>query len=224
MPRPERGKERRIAKVMTGVSSTEALVGAGATVLGILGLVGIWPFYMAAVATIVIGAALVIEGAGIAAQYRNIMSQMNGSRYERAELGGGATNQTLGGLAGITLGILALVGVVPSTLLPVAVIVFGSAIVLGATAPRELESAVERYERYRHTESESRHVAHEAVQATEGTQVLVGLGSIVLGILVLTDVGAPAILILVALLSIGAAEFLRGSALGSRMGLALRVR
>ena len=49
-----------------------------------------------------------------------------------------------------------------------------------------------------------------------------GLGSVVLGILVLANVGAPLILTLVALLGLGAAELIGGSALGARMGLALR--
>lgn len=217
-PGPQEQKRERIAKVMTGASTTEALVGAGAVVLTILGLIGIFPTYMAAVASIAVGAALLSEGAGITAQYSELMSRMNGSRYETAQVGGGMTTQMLGGLAGISLGILALVGIAPEVLLPVAAIVFGGTILLGSTAPLQVESAVDRGP----MESASQHRAHEAVQAAEGSRMLVGLGSAVLGILVLAGVGAAGTLTLVALLGIGAAELLGGSALGARMGMVLR--
>lgn len=218
---PVRGRQeqrrRRTAKVIAGASTTEAIVGAGAAVLAIVGLAGVWPTYMAAIAAIAVGAALLSEGAGAAAQYSELMTRSNGSHYEKAVTGTGMSTQMFGGLAGVTLGVLALLGIAPMTLLSVSVIVFGASVLLGTAAPMEVESMVER--RY---ETEPHPIAQQAVQAAEGGRVLVGIASAVLGILVLTGVGDPMILILSALLTIGAAEFLGGSTLGARLGMALR--
>ena len=59
-------------------------------------------------------------------------------------------------------------------------------------------------------------VAHEAVTAASGTQVLVGLAAGVLGILALIGV-APTVLVLVGLLAIGTSLLLSGGALGGRL-------
>lgn len=207
-PEMERRRES-VARTLVGISSTEAVLGGGAAVLGILGLIGIFPVYMAAIAALGIGAAFLVEGGGIASRYSQL-SALNGRRRTAAMLGGGTSAEVLGGLGGITLGILALVGIQPMVLLPVAVIVFGGALVFGTSATARAATALESYEEH------ERPAAQEAVRAAEGARVLVGLGAVTLGILVLADIGFPMVLTLVSMLALGGMTFLSGSALGAR--------
>src|SRR5512140_1249241 len=117
-PREEREKT---AEFVFGGSAAEALVGAGAVVLAILGLANEWPGYMASIATIAVGAALLFPGVAIAARY-SPLAQMVGAKEE---LGAGMSGEVLGGAAGIVLGILSLLGIFPGLLMPIAIIVFG---------------------------------------------------------------------------------------------------
>ena len=57
------GHERRFWTELSAGMGTEALVGAGAVILAIVGLAGLEAFYMAAIATIAVGAAFLLEGA-----------------------------------------------------------------------------------------------------------------------------------------------------------------
>ncbi len=98
--------------------------------------------------------------------------------------------------------------------MPVAAIVMSGAILIGAGAEERIENVI--HERLPHDHM------HQAVNATQGARVLVGLGVGTLGVIVLAGVGAPIVLTLVALLALGAAEMLFGSAFGARMGRALR--
>lgn len=213
--RPESAEiERRresIARTLVGISSTEAVLGGAAAVLGILGLIGVFPVYMAAIATLGIGAALLVEGGGIATRFSQL-SALNGRRRTAAMLGGGTSAEVLSGLGGITLGVLALVGIQPMVLLPIAVIVFGGGLVFGTSATARATEALESYEEH------DRQSAQEAVAAAQGARVLVGLGAVTLGILVLADIGVPMVLTLVSLLALGGMTFLNGSALGARSG------
>ena len=82
-------------------------------VLAILGLAGVVPMYMAFIATIVLGVALLFEGWALASRYSKLLSEMGGGLLTATELGGGITAEFLAGAAGVALGILALLGVVP---------------------------------------------------------------------------------------------------------------
>ena len=62
----------------------------------------------------------------------------------------------------------------------------------------------------------AKRVAHEAVTAATGTDVLVGLAAAVLGVLALVGI-APMTLNLVAMLAMGSAVLLTGSALIGKM-------
>ena len=119
----------------------------------------------------------------------------------------------LGGAAGVALGILALVGVMPSTLLACAVISLGASIVIGSSALVRLNHLVIAGSSAHPT---AQHAAREAVSASAGTHVLVGLAAGTLGILALCGL-VPETLNLVGLLSIGAGLLLSGSAVASRM-------
>jgi hypothetical protein len=208
--RPSEMERRResVARTLVGISSTEAVLGGAAVVLGVLGLIGVFPLYMACIATIAIGASLLVEGGGIASRYSQL-SALNG-RGRTALLGAGTSAEVIGGMAGITLGILALVGVQSMILLPVAVIVFGGTLVFGTSATTRATAALESYD------DSERRTAQDTVMAAENARVLVGLGAVTLGILVLADVGVPMVLILVSMLALGGMTLLSGSALGAR--------
>lgn len=202
----ETHEKERTAEVIFGGSTAEAVVGAGAVVLAILGLANIWPGYMASIATIVVGAALLFQGGAIASRYSDLAQRTGGS-----EIGGGVSAEILGGAAGIALGILALLGIMPATLTPVAIIVFGGALLIGSAATARLNSLTT----FRMSER-ARDVTRGAIEMASGTEVLVGIGAIVLGILALLGM-APRTLVLVALLALGAAVLFSGSAVSSRM-------
>src|SRR5690606_24315661 len=123
-----------------------------------------------------------VEGGGIASRHSQL-STLNGRRGASAVISGGTSAEMLGGLGGITLGILALVGIQPMVLLPVAILVFGGALVFGSSATARATAALESYE------ESDRRAGQEAVMAAEGARLLVGLGAVTLGILVLANTG-----------------------------------
>jgi hypothetical protein len=200
-------------RTLAGGSIVEAVGGAAALVLAILGLATVMPQTLAAVATIAIGVALFTEGAAIAARYARLVARSETSRAGAAELGGGTSAEFVAGGAGIVLGLLALLGVAPASLTAVAAIVYGGALLLGSGATRRLGAFAGGQHELETT--------REVVQAASGAQVLVGLGSAVLGIVALVGI-APETLALVALLSVGAAIVLNGTAITALMANMLR--
>jgi ABC-type Na+ efflux pump permease subunit len=113
----------------------------------------------------------------------------------------------LGGAAGTVLGILALLGVASVTLTSIAVIVYGAALLFGSGARARMSTLpVEEG-----PPSAAHQVVREAAWASSGPRLLVGVGAAVLGILALVGF-APSILILSALLTVGAALALSGAA------------
>ncbi len=205
-------------QLMAGGSAAESIGGAAAVVLAILGLIGVLPYLAAPISTIAIGAALAIEGGSIGARYQRVLTRAAGGELGRTALLSSISAEFLGGVAGIALGILALVGVRPLILLASAAIVFGVALVLGSGITARLDmmrgawpDMSEGYQR----------AAYEAVRSAAGAQILVGLGSAVLGILALIGFD-PMTLTLVALLAVGAAILITGLALSGRMAIALR--
>lgn len=199
-------------KIVTGGSLTEAIAGAGAVVLAILGLAGALPGYMAAISVIAIGVAFLAQGGAAAARWSRLVDEVRGYEFSsRTELGGGLSAEIFGGGAGIVLGILALLSIAPGVLIPVALLVFGGTLLIGSGATVDLGSVSGpgSYERVGH-------VTHEASMAASGTQVLVGIGTIVLGILALVGI-APLTLSLVGLLAAAASILLSGSAVSARM-------
>lgn len=203
----------RSVEILRTGSMAEGAAGLGAVVLAILGLAGILPFLLLPISTIAIGAALLFEGGAIAARFSNLLTGMSRSGAQTTELGGGMTAEFLGGAAGVALGILGLLGVLPAVLIPVAAIVFGGSLIFGSAVTTRLNS-LEIASSGGHELAQA--AAREAVAAAAGVQVLVGLGGIALGIIALIGV-APDVLSLVAMLSIGASVLLSGTAISRRM-------
>lgn len=199
-------------KTVAGGSTAEAVGGIAAIVLTIIGLAHIMPYAMASISTIVVGAALLLEGGAVAARLADL-TRAEGAAF-RTELGGGVSAEVLGGIAGIVLGISALIGFAPLVLVPVANIVFGAALIVGAAVTASVDRTLPTTT---HGEYVSRaRATHQLVSAASGTQILVGIAAIVLGILALFGI-APLMLSLVALLVVGASVLLSGSAVGGRV-------
>jgi hypothetical protein len=209
---PHMYEDRITPKLVLGGALAETITGAGTLVLAIIGLAGFMPVTMLAVATIGLGASFLFEGGAIASRLSEMISEATEGRVQIAELGGGLSAEFIAGLGGIALGILALVGVLPTFLTAVAAITFGGALVLGAGVKARVAHLTIGQEEHHLV----RAVLREAVMASGGVQVLVGLGAIVLGILSLLSI-MPVELTLVAILSAGGVVLLGGTALGARM-------
>jgi hypothetical protein len=219
-PGPQRERElKTTAEFVTSGSIAESVGAAGTVVLAILGLAGIFPTYMAPIAAIALGGAFLLQGSAIAARYGRLLSETGRGALSEAELGGGMTTEFIGGAAGVVLGILALLNLVPATLLAVAAIVFGGTLLLGSGVPARLNVLASQPPMH----NTVRMLVRETVYATAGAQALVGAGAVVLGILSLVGF-VPATLNLVAMLAVGGAAFLAGSALCGRMMFLFRRR
>ena len=200
--RPGEPGTRRNAGFVLGSSAIEALAGAVAVVLAILGLANVQTHYMLPVAAIALGLALLFKGGAVAARCAG-MACGTGKCAMSAEF--------MGGVGGIVLGVLALLGITPVTLLSVAAIVFGAAVLLGAGACARLGAAEAMT-----AEPTSETMAAEAAAAAVGGAVMVGLAVVILGILALVGF-KPETLVFVAFLTLGASILIGGSALGGTM-------
>lgn len=211
------GVVRRSERAVAGSSFTELVAGGAAIVLPILGLVGVLPVSLASIAFIAIGAAMMIQGGTSAAAARTLLADVTSEETESIDFIGGVNAEIMGGAAVIALGILSLLRIAPMTLLPVSAIVAGGAMLFGAGATSRLANF--RYGATSLSERQ-REALHESVRASAGADVMVGLGSAVLGILVLAGVGSLATmvtLVLVAALAVGGGMFLTGTTTGARM-------
>jgi len=203
----------KTAKIISTGSLAEGLAGGAAVALSIIGLANIYSVMMVAIATTAIGASLLFEGGAVAARYSNLLSKVSHGKFQTSEMGVGITAEFLGGVAGATLGILAILGVVPTVLVPVAVLTFGATLIFSSGITSRL-SVLEISERKENPEFAE--IAREAVNAAAVVQVMVGLVAIVLGILALINI-APVALSLVGTLIVGAAGFIDGTAISARM-------
>jgi hypothetical protein len=83
---------------------------------------------MTILSVIVIGAALLFEGGAIATRPSRLLQSKSKTGIDAGELGGGISTEFFGGAAGLTLGILVVVDVVPIQLVAIAVLIFITAI------------------------------------------------------------------------------------------------
>ena len=204
----ERAREHGVSEV-EGTSMGEAIGGAGAVVLGILGLIGIKTEMLSSIASIAIGVAFMVGGASVAMQYARSLATVDISR-SRHSTRGAVGMEMLAGIAGVVLGILALLRIDPLTLLSVGTIVLGAGMLMSGAALSTLESASD-YEITPRTEE-----LVPIPSMVGGSDVLVGLGAIILGILALLG-NSPLTLTAVAFLSLGASVLLSGSWLTARI-------
>jgi hypothetical protein len=193
----------------------DAIGGLATIVLAVLGLAGVRPTLMTGIATIIFGVALLIQGGTMLSEYTRIIFPPGAKVASFDQFGGNSLSTVfLVGAAGTWHSSLARNSC--EVLTPIAVIAFGTALVLSSNAVWHLHMLKRAVMT---TESDSR-LAGSEILATEmasgsaGMQALAGLAAIVLGILAIAGTGADdMILILVALLALGATLVLTGSSL-----------
>jgi hypothetical protein len=205
-------RERSVGVLEGSGSLVEGVGGAATIVLSILGLTGVMPIELAAIAAIAFGVALVAEGGTIASRFSRLLARSGGSEVDVAGLGGGMSAEFLGGATGALLGLLAVLHIAPMHLVPIAAVVFGGALLLGNGATSRASELALGYA----SKPEVHAVAREAMLAAASSQVLVAMGAIALGIIAIVGIH-PATLTLAALLGLGASVVLSGTAIGSTM-------
>ncbi|MGH7036785.1 MAG: hypothetical protein ACREE1_01415 [Stellaceae bacterium] len=201
---------------------TEGAAGIAVIVLAIIGLSGTQPGILAAIATIVIGVGLMVQGFNTATEYsRATASSVPGAGAVAAsgiDVGGDVMSSFGIGLAGIVLGILGLLAIHTEYLIPAAVIVFGAGLLLAGSlsigrgsvtiaTPSAQPGAVA---------ATTRHYGSSV--GASGLEIMVGVAVVILGILSIVFVthlaAAAAILALVALIAIGAAMLVVSASFG----------
>jgi hypothetical protein len=199
------GRDQRFLRTLVAESTSESLAGAAALVLAIIGLAGMATSYMMAIGVIALGVAFLFDGA----------VAMTGA-WETPEimLGSHRSAAVLGGAAGVVLGILALIGVVPLILCSCAILVFG-ACMLVATG---MEGGMRRWNAA--PGEEPKMMEAEEEYAEPGTRPLVALAAIVLGLLAIVNI-ASAVLTLIGVLVLGASFVINGPAMTTRWSKAL---
>lgn len=206
--------ESLVLRIETAGSLAEAGAGIAVIVLAIVALTHFDSTFLAGVTAIVLGGALIAQGGAVAAEYSNLLAMVTGGSLGAVELGGGMTVELLGGVGIIVLGILALLGLVPDVLLASGVIAVGAATILAA-------SGLERLNTLKTTAAGLAGVAKRVVEgSTAGAimaQALAGGAAIVLGIIALAMPVYAGVLVLAALLVLGATVTLSGTALTGRM-------
>jgi hypothetical protein len=195
-----------------GIGSKRSSVGEGVAsivtiVLTILGLAHVAPTFLVAIATIAFGAALLVHGAAMIGEYARYADQAEFAAV--AASGGGLSTALLAGAGGIILGILALLGIDPVDLTAIAVIAFGSALILSSNSALRLHMFKLAAAQGQKSGMSGELIASEMLSSSAGMFGLTGLAAIVLGILALAGF-APVVLVLVALLALGAVNIVAG--------------
>lgn len=204
---------KQILGIETTGSVVEAAAGIAVIVLSIIGIAQAGSGFLASIAAIVLGAALIAQGGAIAAEYSKLLGTVTGA-LGTLQLGSSVTTEMLAGVAAVVLGILGLIGFAPVTLIAAAVIVVGASLMLSIGGLARLNSL--KVQAAGLTDLAQK-TAEAAVGGAVTTQLLAGAAAIVLGILALTIPLHGAVLMLVGLLVLGAAVAISGTTLTGRM-------
>jgi hypothetical protein len=169
---------------------------------------------MLPIATIVFGAALLVQGGTMLSEYARIIFPVGAGASAIESFGGGSLAVVfVVGAAGIVLGVLALIGINPAILSAIAIIAFGAAMVLSSNSVMHLQLLKTTLARTGSARFGGEILAGEMASGSAGTQALAGLAAIVLGVLGVIGGGSATVLSLVAILALGATIVLTGSSL-----------
>jgi hypothetical protein len=245
-PQKQQDLSKGLKRTLIGGSLMEAIGGVIAITLTIIGLSGVAPVIMGAIAVIVVGIGLLSEAGTLVAEYPKIMLQTQIKLWDKIKLGSGFSAEALTAITVIVLGSLVLLGVYPMVLLPIAALVFGVGLVLTSAAVSFINSMDLKISDGKGHEYESRSfkgpegevyeyelrnfkeltglegeetetvVAHTALDAAMGVQVVLGFMATVLGILALVGF-APLALTLVSILVASIAVLMVGAAISGRV-------
>jgi hypothetical protein len=191
----------------------DAIGGIATVVLAILALAGVHREIILPIAVIVFGAALLVQGGTMLSEYAGIIFPAGSTGASSEQFGVGSLSSLfLVGVAGIVLGILALLGISPEILTAIAVIAYGSALMLTSNAVRHLYMLQSSANRSGVPRAGTELLAGEMASGSAGVQMLAGLASLVLGILAVLGINHD-VLTLAALIVLGATVILTGSTL-----------
>jgi hypothetical protein len=197
------------------IALVQGLLGVGAATLAVIGLEHFAAAPLLAVATIVVGLALLFEGGVISARFSALVSQMHKTPFR---LYGWMGVEFVAGVAGITLGILALLHFVPLVLIPVAAMALGIAQMINSGLNTRLNAWEVSGSKSEGLDQEE---ARETAMPYSGIGGLMGFGALVLGLIALAGV-TPLVVSLVAILSIAAAHLVDGAVVFKMMGTLYR--
>jgi hypothetical protein len=189
-------------------------VGGLATVLlAIFGLAGLYAPILAAIATVVFGVALLVQGRALLAQYTQ--ASVEGAAKIRVSAFAASIRFAviLVGAAGAALGVLALLDFNSAVLTPVASIMFGAGLVLSSVSVWHL-NAIRRASAKGETSLRDI-LAHQMVFDSLGVRIFAGLAAIILGVLAASGATYDLTFNLVALLILGSALVLKGGSLNA---------
>lgn len=200
-------------------SIVELIAALAVVVLTILGLAEVSPSFLVAIATIVFGVGLLLYGTAALSQLNVALARFSASETGLGSISGGWSTLFLAGVAGIVLGILALLGVSSTELVAIAAIGFGASLLISSNAsmrmrimgatPTNADPMLAR-------------IVGDMATDTTGLQTMAGLAAIVLGILALSGF-APTKLVLIALLELGCLSSLTSAAIGGTFVRAFRL-
>jgi hypothetical protein len=202
--------------LMTYGGFVDSVGGIATVVLAIVALAGVHSDMIVAIATIIFGAALLVHGGTLLSEYANVIFPPGTTAVPTQDFSGGSLSAVfLVGAGGIVLGVLALLGIMPTELSAIAVIAFGSALVLSSNAVWHMHllkrsTMLAREAQDRPAGSEI--LAGEMASGSAGMQALAGLAAAVLGILAVVGTN-PGPLTMVAFLVLGTTIVLTGSSL-----------
>lgn len=206
--------EKQFERVVITGSATEALGGAAAAVLALIGLTGTASVTVAAVACITLGVVFLLGSGLFAAEYNKVVTETGGTPWSAAEYGGGLGAQAVTGIAAIMLAILALLGIDSQVILSTTVLALGAGLLLGSGVVARMALVHPEYQET--ADAFSGKVSGHLASGASGSQSLIGFGAALLGLLGLLNF-APLLLVLTALLGIGLANFVSGSAMAGRV-------
>lgn|GEM_PF-2397552 len=215
---------RRTVETAGAGGAVESVGGLAAAVLGVLALIGVLPTILTQVAGIIFGAAFLVHGVTVGSRYRYLSRQVGPSSADEAMLGGGLGAEVLAGLAAVALGVLALIGVEASVLIPALLITGGAGLIISAGTIRELRDLTVYASG---GDERARRIARGAVSGSVGLQILGGLGAIALGILALVttppgEAAGHGPLVQIGMIVLGVTLFFSGAASGGAATKAAR--
>jgi hypothetical protein len=158
-----------IGKAVASGTLLEGFAGTGAAVLAILALLGTTPLKLTAIGVIVLGGALLLSAGGFATIAGTLRHGLPWART----FAGGAGLEAIAGAAVVAGGILVLVGVSPTTFLPVAILVLGACFIMASGGLRFLTA----------TPGLAGPSAREVDAGESIVEILVGLAGVALGVL-----------------------------------------
>lgn len=205
------------AKTLMGGSVVDSTAGLGAVVLSILGLVGVIPQIMGSLAVLALGAGFFAQGMSAQLRRQRIIQETSETHMGPGGFGSGIAAGSIAGLASLTLGVLSLIGFKPTVLIPIAVISFGGAMILGSTMLYRLnEYLIANSE----TPDEEKAASDREARGASDLHLFVGIGAVVLGILTLLNPTAMTFAF-IALIGVGAANLVSGGELVDRSAYTL---